>query len=200
MGIRLYFYLAPSEGLSALILEHIELFVVWFEDLHLEYPDEFPEDVLVSAKKIEHDGIVALQAQTVQQAALIDNFVMYFCVDFDNSYQILKSASESWIKSYHYIECRPWLEVHCSPAFETLWIFMLKGRGIERDSSLLPFEHEPHERGSIAYWTPQECTEMLNDRRPLTIPEAEPIFCVRIVREALQTAVDQQASIVILVN
>jgi len=200
VGIRLYFYLAPPEGLSVLILEHIELFVVWFEDLRLEYPDEFPADILLLAKQIEHHGVLALQAQTIQQAALVDNFVMYFCIDFDNSYRILKSASESWVKSYHYIECRPWLEVHCSPAFETLWIFMLEGRGIERDSQLLPFAHEPHERGSIAYWTSQECVEMLNELRPLTIPEVEPTFCVQIVREALQNAVDQQASIVILVN
>lgn len=199
MGIRVHFYLAPPEGLSTLILEHIELFVVWFEDLRLEYPDEFPADILSLAKQIEQDGVLALQAQTIQQAALVDNFVMYFCVDFDNSYQILKSASESWVKSYHYIECRPWLEVHCSPIFETLWMFMFKGRGIERDSDRLPFTVEEYS-ANFAYWTPQECIEMLNELSPLTIPEVDPIFCVRIVREALQTAVDQQASIVILVN
>ncbi len=200
MGIRLYFYCTPPEGLSALILEHIELFVVWFEDLQVEYPDEFPLDILQLAKQIECDGVVALQARTIEQAAIVDNFVMFFCVDFDNNYALLKSASESWIKSYNYRECRQWLEVHCSPAFEILWMFMLEGRGIERDSERLPFEYEPHERGSIAYWTAQECVAMLHELLPLTIPEAEPTFCVRIVREALQTVVDQQASMLILVN
>ncbi|MFD3166900.1 hypothetical protein [Herpetosiphon sp. NSE202] len=200
MGIRLHFYCVPPEGLRALILEHIELFVVWFEDLQGEYPDEFPADVLHLAKQIERDGVAALHATTSEQAALVDNFVMFFCVDFDNNYAFLKSASESWIKSYHYRDCRLWLEVHCSPASEKLWMFMLEGRGIERNSEQLPFEYEPHERGSIAYWTAQECIAMLHELMPLTISEAEPTFCVRIVREALQTVVDQQASMLILVN
>ncbi|MBM7844575.1 hypothetical protein [Herpetosiphon giganteus] len=71
MGIRLHFYCVPPEGLRALILEHIELFVVWFEDLQGEYPDEFPADVLHLAKQIERDGVAALQAITSEQAALV---------------------------------------------------------------------------------------------------------------------------------
>lgn len=199
MGIRVHFYLAPPEGLSTLILEHIELFAVWFEDLHLEYPDEFPLEILQFTKQIKRDGIAALQAQTIQQSALVDKFVIKFCLSFDESYRILKPANESWVYSSHYWNSRSWLEVHCSPIFETLWMFMFTGRGIERDSDRLPFIVEEYS-ANFAYWTSQECVKMLNELQPLTIPEVEPTFCVRIVREALQTAVDQQASIVILVN
>ena len=199
MGIGVYFYLAPPEGLSALILEHIDLFIARLEDLRLEYPDEFSEDVLTFATQIKHDGIVALQAQTSEQAAVVDSFVMEIFGN-DEIDHILKPANGNWVAIRHYYHSRPWISAHCSQTLELLWMFILEGRGIERDAQRLPFTRDLDIVWRSAYWTPQECAEMLNELRPLTIPEVEPIFCLRIVRETLQTAVDQQASIVILVN
>lgn len=199
MGIRVHFYLAPPEGLSTLILEHIDLFITRLEALRIEYPDEFSEDVLTFAKQIKHDGIVALQAQTSEQAMAVDGFVMEISGN-DEIDHILKPANDNWVAIRHYYNSRPWISAHCSQILELLWMFILEGRGIERDAQLLPFTRELDIVWRSSYWTPQECVEMLNELQPLTIPEVEPTFCVRIVREALQVAVDQQASMVILVN
>lgn len=200
MGTIVYFNVAPPEGLSMLILQQLDLFMDWLENLRVEYPNEFSEDISTCAKQIKRDGVAALHATTSEQAALVDNFVMEFFGNFAESHSITTPANDTWVSIRHYWDSKPWLAVHCSPAFEKLWMFMLEGRGIERNSEQLPFTQELDAVCRVGYWTAQECVTMLHELQPLTIPETEPTFCVRIVREALQTVVDQQASMLILVN
>ncbi|WP_110518322.1 hypothetical protein [Herpetosiphon llansteffanensis] len=200
MGTRVYFEYAPPEGLSTLILQHLDLFMIWLENLCIEYPNEFSEDISRFAKQVERDGVAALQATTSEQAALVDDFVMEFFGNFAENHSITTPANGNRVSIQHYWDCKSWLAVHCSPAFERLWMFMLEGRGIERDSEQLPFTQALDPVCRIGYWTVQECVTMLHELQPLTIPEAKPTFCVRIVRDALQTVVDQQASMLIFVN
>ncbi|KPL91398.1 hypothetical protein [Herpetosiphon geysericola] len=200
MGTIVYFDVAPPEALSMLILQQLDSFMDWLEKLCLEYPNEFSEDISRFAKQVEHDGVAALHATTSEQAALVDNFVMEFFGNFTESHSITTPANSNRVSIRHYWASKPWLAVHCSPAFEKLWMFMLEGRGIERDSVQLPFTQALDTVCRIGYWTVQECVTMLHELQPLTIPEAEPTFCVLIVRDALQTVVDQQASMLILVN
>jgi hypothetical protein len=194
-------YLGPADGITSLILAHIHAFLQWYVPRFTDAPDELDPQIFALARQVAVRGTAALQADTTIQAAHIDALVEEFCFNFSSD-DILDDAGPSLLNVTYYQQCAGWLGAHGSPFTQQMWEYLLGGRGIGRDSRLIPFHPltpDRYEHGLVAYWTAQECQRLLPELRSLPPPPTQDVQnCLHWSIVALEQAVQQHRSVIIL--
>lgn len=159
MGIYATFWHCHPEGLAREFMSGpLEEFSAWCETTSADFPDDIEPSSLSLLPMIRARGIDALTVTTMAEATAVDRLLdTYFGLFCDTSRPSLKRAADPSLlraRRFQGMFGSSRDTSRCAAAFD-LWRFVITGRGVGRDSNVLPYRSGDFDY-RLAYWTSGE--------------------------------------------